>query len=76
MSNVNLNALYREVDTLNDLINRTNKALGQPISNLTDTYSVKISQYSTPIRHTLAKAVTGKRWDQALLLAVLSAVSM
>jgi hypothetical protein len=68
MSNVNLNALYREVDTLNDLIKRTNKALGQPVSNLTDTYSVKINQYSTPIRHTLAKAVTGKRWDQALLL--------
>ena len=36
MSKVNLNALYREVDTLNDLIKRTNKALGQPVSNLTD----------------------------------------
>ena len=63
MSKVNLNALYREVDTLNNLIKRTNKALGQPVSNLTDSYQVKLSQYSTPIRHTLAKAVTGKRWD-------------
>ena len=68
MSKVNLNALYREVDTLNDLIKRTNKALGQPVSNLTDSYSVKLTQYSTPIRHTLAKAVAGKRWDQAILV--------
>ncbi len=68
MSKVNLNALYREVDTLNDLIQRTNQILGQPVSNLTDSYSVKLTQYSTPIRYTLAKAVAGKRWDQALLI--------
>ena len=68
MSKVNLNALYKEVDTLNDLINRTNKTLGQPVSNLTDTYSTKLTQYSTPIKYQLAKAVSGKRWDQALLI--------
>jgi len=68
MSKVNLNALHREVDTLNDLIKRTNKALGQPVSNLTDTYNVKLTQLSTPIRYQLTKAVTGKRWDQALVI--------
>ena len=68
MSKVNLNALYKEVDTLNDLINRTNKSLGQPVSNLTDSYSVKLTQYSTPIKYQLAKAVSGKRWDQAVLI--------
>ena len=71
MSKVNLNALYREADTLTDLIKRTQRALNEPVSHLTTAYSTKLEQYSTPIRYQLAKAVSGKRWDQALLVGAI-----